>query len=111
MYERILLGQAPVERRIDILIPPAVEPDSVHFAIVGEQLCELIVHELIVAVPVLRLFRAASAKTGASERCVLASPVDVRVVEVQTDALTMTLVGKFLHDVALERRSVNDVIV
>ena len=111
MYERILLGQAPVERRVDILIPPAVEPDSVHLAIVGEQLCELVVHELIVAIPVLRLFRSAGAETGASERSILASPVDVRVVEVQTDALTMTLVCQLLHDIALERRSVNDVII
>ena len=88
MDKRILLRQAPVERRIDILIPPTVKPDSVHFTIVGEQLCELVVHKLIIAIPVLCLFRSAGAKTGASERSILASPVDMRVVEVRNSGIT-----------------------
>ena len=111
VYERILLRQTPVERRVDVLIPQTVKPDGTHTAIVGEQLCELVVHESIIRVPVLCLLRTSCAQACAAEGCILALPVDVRVIEMNVYALFVTLVSQLFHDVALEGCGVNDVIV
>ena len=46
-----------------------------------------------------------------SRRVVGWSMSDGMTAQLVTDALTMALVCQLLHDIALERRSVNDVIV
>ena len=111
MDKGILLGQLPVERRILVLIPPAVKPDGSHLAVVGEQLCQLIVHKLIVALPVAVGIGTSCSSARTAPRSILTPPVDVRVIEMDADALLVALVSKLLNDVALERCGVHDVII
>ena len=108
--ELILLLQLPVEGDgIHVVVPPAVEPDGPDLAVVGEQLGQLVVHEAIVCRPV-----GAVEPLGPPARTacgiVLAGPVDVRVIEVQLDALAVTLLGQLPHDVFAVGR-IHDVIV
>ena len=111
MDESILLGQTPVERGVLVLIPPSVKPYSSYLAVIGKEFGELIVHECIVRVPVLLVNGSACTQTCTAKRSVFTLPVDVRVVEVDVDALAVAFVGELLHDVALEWRSVYNVIV
>ena len=100
MDKRILLWQLPIEVRILILIPPSVKPDTSHLTVVGKKLSKLIVHKLIVALPVTLRVRATGTSTRSSPNGILAIPVNMRVIKVQSDALLVALIRQLLHDVA-----------
>ena len=53
--ERVLLVQLPVKGgRVGVVLPLAVKPDGAHGAVVGQQLGQLVVHELVIVGPVVR---------------------------------------------------------
>jgi hypothetical protein len=80
-------------------------------AVVREQLAELAVHVVEVAVP-LALLRAAGIGARAPAREVVGvMPVELRVVEEELDPLLVALVGQHLEDVLLVGRAVHDVVV
>ena len=109
MDKRILLWQLPIEIRI--LIPPSIKPNTSHLTIVGKKLSKLIVHKLIVALPVTLRVRATCASTRSSPNSILAIPVNMRVIKMQSDALLVALIRQFLHDVAAERSSIYNIII
>ena len=111
MNQTVLPRQLPVEIRILILIPPTVKPYRPYLAIIGEELGELVVHELIVALPVAQRVRATCATTRSAPHGILTIPVDMRVVEVESDALLVAFIGEFLEDVTMERGGIHDVVV
>ena len=111
VYECILFGQLPVEIGVLVLVPYAVKPDGIYFSVVGEEFGELVVHERIVALPVALRVGTTRSSACSSPYSVLAPPVDVRVIEVESDALLVAFVGQFLHDVALEGCCIDDVVV
>ena len=110
--ERVLLVELPVEWGwILVTVPLSVEPDGADFTIVCEQLGQLLIHEVVVCRPVLVLPNTADdLLAGTSHWVLVARPVNVRVVEVQLDALLVALVGKLLEHVAAEWCGVNDVV-
>ena len=110
--ESVLLVELPVEWGwILVTVPLSVEPDGADFTIVCEQLGQLLIHEVIICRPVLVLPNTADdLLAGTSHWVLVARPVNVRVVEVQLDALLVALVGKLLEHVAAEWCGVNDVV-
>ena len=46
-----------------------------------------------------------------SPHCILSVPVDMRIIQMQSDALLVTFVCQLLQDVALERCCIHDIIV
>ena len=109
--EGILLGQLPVEVGVFLVVPPSVKPDGTNLTIVGKQLGQLVVHKLVIALPVALGAGSAGSSSGASPGVVLAIPVQMRVVEMEGDALAMTLVGEFLENVTLEGSAVYNIII
>jgi hypothetical protein len=104
----VRLREPPVRVR---LVPPPVEPDATDLAVVREQLAELAVHVVEVAVPVA-LGRPPAVRARAPARVVVGvMPVELRVVEEELDALPVALVGQHLEDVLLVGRAVHDVVV
>ena len=93
------------------MIPPTVKPYRPYLAIIGEELGELVVHELIVAFPVALRVRATCATTRSAPHGILTIPVDMRVVEVESDALRVAFIGEFLEDVTMERGGIHDVVI
>ena len=111
MNERILLRQLPVKVRVLVLVPPSVEPHGPNLAIVCQQFRELVVHELVIAFPVSLGIGAPCSTSRPSPHGILALPVNMRVIQVKTYALLVTLVGKFLENVTPERCGIHDIIV
>ena len=75
--EVILFSHAPVKRnRVLVVVPIAVKPDGVDFAVVGQQFRQLSVHEVEVSL-VVRLQFASRVVSRSSERIVGSSPVEV----------------------------------
>ena len=111
--ESILLVELPIERdAILVAVPFAVEPYSANLAIVGEQLGELRVHEVIIGRPV-GFFIVASNDIAAcaSNGVFVACPVDMLIVEVHPDSLLVALLGKLLNNVAPKWCGVDNVVV
>ncbi len=91
------------------LVPPAVEPDSGDVAIVRQQLAELIVHEVQIAVELAAL-RTAGAVAGAAARIVVGMmPVELGVIEEQLHSLLAALLGQHLERILLIGSRVDDV--
>ena len=111
VYHGILPGQLPVKIRILVLVPPAIKPNGTYFSIIGEQLGQLIVHEFIVAVPVALRIRSSRSTSGASPRSIFAIPVDVRIVEMQTNTLLVALVRQFFQNIPLKRGSIHNIVI
>ena len=100
--------EAPVRLR---LVPPAIEPDPADLAVLREQLAELAVHVVEVAVPVPVVGPAGIATRAPSRVVVGMVPVQLGVVEEELYPLTVALVGQHLQDVLVVRRAVDDVVV
>ncbi len=112
VYQLILLVQLPVEWcGILVAVPPAVEPYRAYLSVAGQQFFKLGIHEVVVVRPVCFLRVFAGSSSGASHRIVVAGPVYVRVVEVQTYALFLAFIGEFLQHITAERRGVHYVVV
>ena len=101
-------GEAPVEIRIVALVPFPVEPDGVHFAVVGEQLVQLVVHKGVIVFPLAFQRASRAAAAVAQGHVVVAGPVDERVIEMEVDALLMARVGQLLDDIPFERGRLGD---
>ena len=84
VYQCILLVELPVEwNAVLVTVPLAVEPYRSNLAIFGEQLGELLIHEVVVCRPVgFCLVASDYLCAGAAQWVFIACPVDVRVVEV-----------------------------
>ncbi|EJX02685.1 hypothetical protein EVA_09209 [gut metagenome] len=107
----ILLVELPVERGLVlIMIPPSVEPNAIDTTIVGEQLAELVVHEGVVATPVLLVRGTTEFLARAAERIVETMPVEVAVVEVEAQAAIVAGIGQLLQNVALEGSAIDDIV-
>ena len=99
----ILLVKLPVKRyRVGIVFPLAVKPDGSNGSIVGQQLGQLVIHELVVLGPVGGCRIVGQVFLVATQRIVQAMPVEMGIVEMQLDAVTLAGVGEFLEDIALE---------
>ena len=116
VYEFVLLAEIPdgglVLPRESVLVPYAVEPDGADFAVACEELGQLGVYEfhVVLPVPVLAL-RPACPRARPPERVVVrAPPVQMRVVEMQLQALSPEGVGEFREDVSAERCGLEDVV-
>mgnify|MGYP001000443809 CR=1 FL=1 len=97
--EGVLGGELPVEGlRVGIVVPPSVEPDGSDGAVVGE----LRVHKAVIALPVGLMGGAARPESGATQGIVGAIPVQMRVVEMQPDAVVGAGLGELADDVAPE---------
>ncbi len=102
------LTQAPVE--IGRLIPLPVKPDRSDLTVIGQQFGQLVQHKPVVRVPIT-LFGSTDAAAGPSKREIVGpSPVELGVVEMELDSLLVALIGKLLDDIALEWRTVNNVV-
>ncbi len=111
VYQRILFVELPVKRhRILVMVPPSVKPYCANLAVIGEQLGELSVHEIVISRPIDLCRVTSCVVTCASLRIILTRPVDVGVVEVEPYALTVALVGKLLQHIAPKRRGIDNVI-
>ena len=108
VYHGILLAQAPVEVG---LVPHSVKPYCAYLAVVGQQLGQLVVHKLIVALPIAVVLSARPVARVAQRIVVFARPVEVRVIQMKLYALLVALVCQLLYHVASEGRGVNNVIV
>ena len=101
--EGVLGWELPVEGlRVGIVVPPSVEPDGSDRAVVGEELGELRVHKAVIALPVGLMGGAARPESGATQGIVGAIPVQMRVVEMQPDAVVGAGLGELADDVAPE---------
>ena len=113
--ERVLLREAPGgvghAVGVDVLVPHAVEPDGADGAVASEQLRQLAVHEGAIVVPAT-FTRAAGAEAGAATgEVVVAAPVEVRIVEMEPDAVSGAGVGQLTDHIAAEGRGLDDVEV
>ena len=106
--ECVLFIQSPVEALL-LVVPHTVEPDGANRPIVGEELCELLVHKGIVAVPVGGRL-VVRAVTAVAHRIVGAVPVHVAVVEVELEPVLTTGIGERFENVASVRCGLDDVI-
>ena len=112
MDEVVLRAQLPVEGRgVAVVVPYAVEPDGADFPVAREQLGQLCVHKRLVLLPILLIRGSSGAFSRASERVVGSSPVEVRVVEVQGDAVSLAGLAQLLENVALEGCRLDGVVV
>ena len=75
MNKCILLGKFPIEIGIDVLIPPTVKPDSADRTIISQQLCQLIIHKLIIALPISFRIGTSGSTSGSSLRSIFTIPV------------------------------------
>ena len=102
----------PAEAPVGLgLVPPAVEPDPPDLAVPRQQLAQLRVHGVQVAVPVALLVAAGEAAGPAAREVVGVVPVELRVVEEELDALLVAGVGQHLQHVLPVGRAVHDVVV
>ncbi len=74
------------------LVPHPVEPSPADGAVVGEQLGQLAVHEVQVAVPVAALGPAGLVSGPAPRPVVRMVPVELRVIEEELETLPLALV-------------------
>ena len=109
MDEGVLFLELPVERFG--LVPDTVEPDGTDFAVVRQQLGQLVVHELVVGIPVFLALFAARSVSGVAHGVVRATPVEVRIIEMELDALLVAFVGQFFNQIPFKRRGIDDIIV
>ena len=113
--ERVLRREAPGgvghAVGVDVLVPHAVEPDGADGAVAGEQLGELAVHEGAVVVPAAFAGATGAEAGAATGEVIVAAPVEVRIVEVQPDAVSGAGVGQLTDHVAAEGRGLDDVEV
>ena len=112
MNQGILFSQSPVKILVDFpMIPYSVKPDCSDRSIVGEQLCQLVVHKLVIGIPV-SMFGTSGIMSGISVRIIiLTRPVKMRIIQMQFDSLLLTFLGKFLDDIPLERSCIYNVII
>src|SRR5262245_38782520 len=88
MNERVGLIEPPV---CVGLVPHTIEPDAAKWAVVGQQLGELAVHEVEIPRP-LSAIRSSSRFARPSARPVISvMPVELRVVEEKFDSLPTAL--------------------
>ena len=100
VYKFVLVWKFPVKCcGVGVVIPPSVEPDGTDLSVLGEKLCELGIHKIVVAPPV-RIVEGFGGATGAACRVVFASPVDVRVVEVKFYPLAVTFICELADDIS-----------
>ena len=112
MNHRILLIELPVKRhRILIMIPETIKPNGANRAVVGEQFRKLIVHELIIMRPVGFGRIASGMMSGAAPRIIFARPIQMRIVEMQTDALLLTSSRELFEHIAVEWRCIHNIII
>ena len=111
MYHCILRFQLPIKGLcIAVMVPPAIKPYGSDRPIVGKQLCKLRVHEVVIACPVGFLFLSACPKSCSSLRIIFSSPVQMRIIEVQFNTVSLAGIGHFLDDIPLERCCIYRVI-
>src|SRR5256885_8391502 len=84
MNQRVGLRQPPVRVRF---VPHPVEPDPAEWPVVREQLSELGVEEVEVAIPVAALGPAGVVARRATRPVVGMMPVELRIIEEEPDAL------------------------
>ena len=75
MDHGILFRQLPVKAGISILIPPSVKPNGSYRTIISQQLCQLIIHKLIIALPISFRIGASGSASGSSLRSIFTIPV------------------------------------
>ena len=108
----VLRTKLPVKRNgVAIVVPKTVEPNGSNLAVASEQFGELLVHKVVIVRPVGVFGFLASAQTGSTGWIVLARPVDMRIVEVQTHVGIVARGSQFAHHIAVEWRSIYDVII
>src|SRR5881398_2543573 len=100
MDQGICRWQPPIGVR---LIPHAVEPDAGDRTVVCEQLRQLAIHEVEVALPAPSVGASSFQSRPAARPVIRMMPVELRVVEEQLQPLTVTLVRELLQWIALER--------
>ena len=98
--QRILFGQFPVKGHgVVLVIPPAVKPNAVYLTILCQQLGELGIHEAVVRLPIFLCTILARIDSRYAGRIIVARPVYMGVIQVESDALAVAFVSKLPHDV------------
>ena len=91
MDQRVRLREPPIGIRGG-LVPHPVEPDASHGPIVREQLCQLRVEKIEIAVPIAA-FRTSRFVTGRAPGPIVGVvPIELGVIEEELDALPLAFV-------------------
>ena len=110
--EGILLVELPIEGHgVGVMFPLAVKPDGTDGSVVGQQLGQLVVHELVVLAPVGGCWIVGHLFLVTPQGVVQTVPIQMGIVEMQLDAVTLASVGEFLEHIALEGGGIDNVVV
>ena len=109
--QSILLVKLPVKRLgVAVVVPHAIKPDGIG-VIILHKLCQLGVHELEIGGPVGLLGVLSCVASDTSGRIVVACPVDVGIIEVDSQPLATALIGEFAQHIAAEGGTIYYIIV